>query len=101
MFEKIKNWFGTMKGQVGISQLVPLVVALVTVGLVAAFSLQIMGSIRTGMTANSSEANATGLAVTGISNLTSQFGNLGTIAGAVVVIGLLVAGFAYFGGRGR
>ena len=101
MFEKLKNAIkGTMKGQVGISQLTPIVVALVVVGLVAAFGLQIMASIQAGMTPDSAEANATGAAISGIGNLTGQFGNLGTIAGAVVVIGLLVAGFTYFG-RGR
>lgn len=95
-----KKMMETSKGQVGINSLIPIVVALVVVGLVAAFGLQIMGDIQGGMTANSTEANATGDAITGVSNLTGQFGNLGTIAGAVVVIGLLVAGFAFFG-RGR
>lgn len=91
----------TMKGQAGIGLLQTIVVGLAVVGLVAAFALQILGSVQATMTAASAEANATGDVITGISNMTGQFGNIGLIGAAVVVIGLLVGGLAVVGSRGR
>jgi len=39
--------------------------------------------------------NATKNAATGVSNITSQFGNIGLVAAAVIIIGLLVGGFVF------
>lgn len=89
----------TMKGVIGMESLVGFVVLLVVASLVAAFGAQILSSIQATMTGNSTAYNATGAGLTGIANLTGQFGNIGLIVAAVVIIGLLVGGFMVFGRR--
>jgi len=39
--------------------------------------------------------NATGSGLTGVTNLASQSGTIGTILGAVIIIGLLMGAFLY------
>lgn len=89
---------GYKKGQVGIGSLGPLAVMLVVGGLILAFSLQILG----GMTFTAGPAgNAANNLTTGLGNLATQFPNIGTILGAVVIIGLLVVGLGGVVNRGR
>lgn len=86
------------KGQVGVGTLGPLAVMLVVAGLIIAFSLQILG----GMTFTAgAPGNAANNLTTGLGNLASQFPNIGTILGAVVIIGLLVVGLGGVVSRGR
>lgn len=53
----------------------------------------VLAGVQTGQTANSVAYNATGSGLTGITNLASQSGVIGTILGAVVIIGLLMGAF--------
>ncbi len=89
------------KGNIGMNSLISFAVLLVVASLVAGFGAQILTSIQSTMTADTSAYNATGAGITGIANMTGQFGNLGLIISAVVIIGLLVGGFMVFGNRGR
>ena len=89
---------GYKKGQVGIGSLGPLAVMLVVAGLILAFSLQILG----GMTFTAgAPGNAANNLTVGLGNLATQFPNIGTILGAVVIIGLLVVGLGGVINRGR
>ena len=92
---------GHLRGQVGINMLVGLAIGLVVVGLVLGFGSLILGDVQATMTENTTEYNATGNALTGLLNLSAQLGNVGTIAAAVVIIGLIVVGFAVFSRGGR
>lgn len=87
------------RGMVQMQLITSIAIGLVVAGLIAGFGASILTSVQgttTGTAANSI-ANAT----VGISNLTAQFGNIGTIGAAVVIIGLLIGGFAIQAGRGR
>jgi predicted acyltransferase len=53
----------------------------------------VLASVQTGQTANSVAYNATGSGLTGIANLATQSGTIGTILGAVIIIGLLMGAF--------
>ena len=53
----------------------------------------VLAGVQTGQTANSVAYNATGAGLTGISNLAAQAGVIGTILGAVIIIGLLMNAF--------
>ena len=93
------------KGNIGMNSLVSFSVLLVVAALVAGFGAQILSSVSTSLhepiDGNATVAsNAVDSAVTGIGNMTGQFGNLGLIISAVVIIGLLVGGFMVFG-KGR
>jgi len=53
----------------------------------------VLAGVQAGQTANSVAWNATGFGLTGISNLATQSGTIGTILGAVIIIGLLMGAF--------
>ena len=72
-------------------------ITLIVVGVALAFGLQVMGEVQDDMTAASSEANATSDAIDGIANLTGKLPTIGLVVAAVVIIGLLVTGFAFKG----
>lgn len=76
--------------------LIPIAVTLAVAGLVVAFSLQVLGDVKSDMTADSAEANATQDTIEGLAEIPSKFGILATVAVAAVVIGVLVS---YFLGR--
>ena len=91
---------GCRKGQVNaVGGLAAIAVALVVATLAAAFGSNIGQSVRSTMTENGTAYNATTDAMQGIANMTAQFGNIGTIGAAVVIIGLLVGGFYAYAGR--
>ena len=99
----MKNESTNMKGQLGLNMLQYLAIGLVVAGLLAAFGGSIMTSVGAGLptpNVNSTAYNVTVNANAGILNLTAQFGNIGTIGAAVVLIGLLVGGLATFAQRG-
>jgi len=56
---------------------------------------QVLASVQTSQTTNSVAYNATGSGLTGIANLATQSGTIGTILGAVIIIGLLMGAFLY------
>ena len=91
----------TKKGQIGINAIPAIALSLVLGGLVVGFGALILGNIEDGMTAASTEALAVGNATEGLGNMAEQFPNIGLIAAAVVIIGLLVIGFGKFSGGGR
>lgn len=88
-----------MKGQVGVNALVGFAVLLVVAALVAGFLAQIMASMQTSFTTSGVAYNATGHGMNAIANITGQFGNIALVVAAVVIIGLLIAGFAGVGRR--
>lgn len=53
----------------------------------------VLASIQASQTPASVAANATGFGLTGITNLAAQSGTIGTILGAVIIIGLLLGAF--------
>lgn len=80
----------------------PSIVALLVVGiLIATFASDIVDDINGDQTANSAAANVSSNGLTGMLNLSGQFGNIGTVIGAGLIIGILVAAFAFsrLGGR--
>jgi len=98
--DKMKNFFGmNKKGQnlTGIlGSLLGISITLVVVGLVVAYGAQITGDVKGDMTVNSAEYNATASSLEGIGNLADKQPTLATIAVAVVIILLLIAGFGGF-----
>jgi len=84
------------KGQaLNLGSLLTVGITLVVVGVALAFGLQVMGDIKSDMTANSAEANATGDAITGVSKLTGKLPTIGLVVAAVIIVGLLVSAFAF------
>jgi type II secretory pathway component PulF len=73
-----------------LSQMLPIVLVIVVVAIGGAIGLQILTQVGAGFTANSSAANATTSAVTGISTIFSYLPTIGLVLAAVIVIGLLV-----------
>ena len=53
----------------------------------------VLAGVQSGQTTNSVAYNATGSGLTGIGNLATQSGTIGTILGAVIIIGLLMGAF--------
>jgi len=89
------------KGQAtNIFSIVTFVIVLVIAGIAAAIGLNVLDNVDNSFTAGSLEANASTNAKTGISNITAQFGNIGLVIAAVVIIGLLVGGFVFLFRRG-
>ena len=76
-----------------IGDLLPLGITLVVVGIALAFGLQVLGDIKSDMTTNSYEANATGDAITGLTKFTDKLPLIATVVVAVVIIGLVVRFF--------
>lgn len=79
--------------------LVGFVLMLAISALVIAFGSNILNSIRGTMTENSTAWNSTGQGLTGLNSLATQLPNIGLIVAAVVIIGLLIAGFGGMQGR--
>lgn len=79
---------------VDVSMIGAVALGLVVAGILVAFGLQILGDVKGDMTANSAEANATQDAIDGVGNLASKIPLIATIVVAVLIIGLLVGGFA-------
>ena len=77
-----------------VGDLLPVGITLVVVTVALAFGLQVLGDIKGDMTANSAEANATADGITGLSKLTSKLPTIGLVLAAVVIIAILVRGFA-------
>lgn len=86
------------KGQAVSLGNLPSIVALLVVGaLVATFAGDIVADINAGQTVNSAAANVSNNGLTGVLNLSSQFGNIGTVIGAGLIIGILITAFAFAG----
>jgi len=86
------------KGQVGgaVWSLVGVAVAFVVVALVLAFGVMILGDTQDDMTASSVEYNATGEGIDAVAKVSAKLPIIATVIVAVIIIGLLIAGFAGF-----
>lgn len=83
------------KGQaISLGNLPTIVALLVVAGLVATFASDIVADVNADQTANSAAANVSANGLTGLLNLSGQFGNIGTVVGAGLIIGILIAAFA-------
>jgi len=91
MFGKIKS----KKGQsaFGLNALASAALAFVVVGLVLGFGLDIQGDVRDDLVAGSPEADAVNASMTGNTNIANRLPTIGTIIGAVLLIGILVGAF--------
>jgi len=79
------------KGQITeLETLMAVVVILAVIGMVGAFTLQILGDVKGDMTANSLEANATGQAQEGIAKIPNKLPIIATVILAGIIIGILV-----------
>lgn len=77
--------------QLGLGDMVPVVVTLAVAGLVAAFTLQVLSDIKGDFSsATSSEANATQDAIDGVAKIPEKLPTIGLVAAAAVIIGLLL-----------
>ena len=84
------------KGQVSLGQLVPIVVTLAVAVLVTSLIAGVIGDIRADQTANDADYNVSTQGLSGLTNLASQFPNIGTVIAIVIIVGLLVGAFAAF-----
>ncbi len=88
---QIKSLFSGKKGQLtGASELA---IGLVTLVLIVAVGAIVLGDFQDTQVANSLPANITGNGLTGLENMSAQFGTVGTVAIAAVLIALVVAAF--------
>ncbi len=91
------NMLRNKKGQnLTLANLLPTVVTFAVVILAASLITGVVQDVRDDQTANSSAANVSDEGLAGLTNLASQFGNIGTIIAIVVIIGLLVGAFVVF-----
>lgn len=69
---------------------IPVIIGLLVVsGIYGTYALKIQSDVRTTMTTNSLEYNASTDAMTGVSKISGQLPNIGLVAGAVIIIGML------------
>jgi len=73
-----------------IEELLGIGLTLVVLGIGIAYGLQVMGDIRTDMTANSAERNATDDAIDGVAKIPDKLPTIATVIVASVIIGILV-----------
>jgi hypothetical protein len=82
-----------MEYEFEIKDLLPIGVTLVVVTIVLAFGLQILGDVKSDMTANSAQANATQKGIEGLAKIPDKMPLIATVVVAVVIIGILVRYF--------
>ena len=76
----------------------PIALVFVVAGIGIAYGLQVMGEIKTDMTTDSMEYNATTNAIDGVAKFPEKFGTIATIVIAAIVIMILVR---YLGAGGK
>lgn len=81
-----------MKGKKGfqVGDILPLALVIVVAGIGIAFGLQVLGDVKSDMTASSAEANATGDTITAVAKFSSKLGIIVTVIVAAILIGILV-----------
>ena len=80
---------GKKKGQAISMATLPTIIALFAVGiLVLTFTADIVDDVNADQTALSAAANVSGAGLTGMVNLSDQFGNIGTVIGAGLIIAM-------------
>lgn len=84
------------KGQaLGLNNLAGIAIAIGVAVIVFMIVFSVVDSTDDSFTAGSFAANASTEAQEGLANITSQFPTIGVVIGGVVIIGLVVAGFAF------
>ncbi len=78
-----------------VRDLIPFALTLIVTGIIIAFGLQVQGDVKDDFTVDTLEYNATVSAQEGVSNLADKMPTIGLIGAIVVVISLLIGGFAY------
>ena len=91
---EFKKLISSKKG-LGLQDMPDTIITLVIVVLIAAAGAVALTSFQNSQTANSAAFNITGQGLTTISNTTTQFATLGTIIGVVLIIGVILAVFAF------
>ena len=81
------------KGQVGLNNLPSIFIILLVIVVVAGLVLQFLSDQKADFTAGSAAANATTKMEEGVTKVTNKFPTIGLVIAAVVVIGLVYAGF--------
>jgi Na+-transporting methylmalonyl-CoA/oxaloacetate decarboxylase gamma subunit len=76
--------------QFQIGELLGIGMTFVVLGVGLAYGLQVMGDVKTDMTANSAEYNATASAVTGVSKIPEKLPTIATVVIASVILGILM-----------
>lgn len=102
------------KGQIpSLGNLPTIVLLLVVAGLVLTFASDVTQSIsenfedeetnencaNNGFNCTGAAVNVTDNVLSGLTGVGGQFGNVGTVIGAAVIIGILIAAFAFRGGN--
>jgi hypothetical protein len=73
-----------------IQDMLSIALVLVVTGLAIAFGLNVMGDVKSDMTADSTEANATQKAIEGVAKIPDKFPLIATVVVAAIIIGILV-----------
>lgn len=73
-----------------VGDMLPLGLTVVVLGIGLAFGLQVLGEVKSDMTAGSSEANATQDTITAVAKFPAKLGIIVTVIVAAVLIGILV-----------
>lgn len=73
-----------------IQDMLPIGLTFVVLGIGLAYGLNVMGDVKTDMTANSAEYNATGDAIEGVAKLPEKLPLIATVVVAAIIIGILV-----------
>jgi Na+-transporting methylmalonyl-CoA/oxaloacetate decarboxylase gamma subunit len=78
------------KAKFDIGNLLPIGITILVLGIALAYGLQIMGDLKSDMTINSLEANATANAMEGIAKIPEKLQLIVTVILAAVIIGIIV-----------
>ena len=76
--------------QFNLSDLLPIGLTFVVLGIGLAYGLNVMGDVQTDMTTGSAEYNATGYAITGVGKIPEKLPLIATVVVAAIIIGILV-----------
>ena len=81
-----------MKSKKGfqVGDILPLALVIVVAGVGIAFGLNILGDVKSDMTTDSAEYNATGDTITAVAKFSSKLGIIVTVIVAAILLGILV-----------
>lgn len=94
MIMKLKNLFKEVKGQFGLSQMVPVVITFVIIAVAAVLGLQLLGDQQADFASGSAEYNATQDAIDGVSEFPQKLPMIAGVLVLVLIIGILIAAFS-------
>jgi len=73
-----------------VQDILPVALTIVVAGIGLAYGLNVLGDVKSDMTVNSSEANATQDTITAVAKFPSKLGLIVTVIVAAILIGILV-----------